>query len=175
MSESAEDPPPPPIGLRSGGSSLAVARSTSGVAVLEAPFNGGGVAVGGDGSGGGGGGHMPDTVSDESGLASLASILGARVPVGQPCGPIWIRVVCLYDGLGGVDSETGMTSTSLSSLSIMATTTTSSSSSSATPSPSPTPGDENTGCLCATEIWARAHAVDGARQFPATPWRVSRI
>jgi hypothetical protein len=175
MSESAEDSPPPPIGLRSGGSSLAVARSTGGVAVLEAPFNGGGVAIGGDGSGGGGGGHTADTVSDESRLASLASILGARVPVGRPCGPIRIRAVCLYDGLGGVDSGTGMTSTSLSSLSIMAITTMSSSSSSVTPSPSPSPGDENTGYLCATEIWARAHTVDGARQFPVTPWRVGRI
>jgi hypothetical protein len=46
--------------------------------VLEAPFDGGGMAVGGDG---GGGDHMTDPISYESGLASLASILDARVPV----------------------------------------------------------------------------------------------
>jgi hypothetical protein len=34
------------MGLQSGGSSLAVAGSTCGVAVLEAPLNGRGVAVG---------------------------------------------------------------------------------------------------------------------------------
>jgi hypothetical protein len=53
-------------------------RSTGGIAVLEAPFDDGGMAVGGDG---GGGDHMTDPVSYESGLAFLASILDARVPV----------------------------------------------------------------------------------------------
>jgi hypothetical protein len=130
-----------------------VARSTGCVAVIEAPFDGGGVAVGG---GGGGDGHTPDPVSDESRLASLASILGARVLVGQPCGLIWIRVVCLYDGLSGVDSGTGMTSIGSSSLSTTTTMTMSSSSSLAIPSsPSPSPGDENTGCLWATRYGHR--------------------
>jgi hypothetical protein len=110
--------------------------------------------------GGGGGGHTADPVSRESGLASLAPILGARVLVGQPCGPIRIRVVYLYDGLGGVESGTGMTSTGSSSLSTTTTTTTSSSSSSVTPSsPSPSPDDVNTSCLCAT----------GYGRFPVTP------
>jgi hypothetical protein len=83
VSESAEDSAP--LGLQSGGSSLAVARSTGGVAVLEA-LNCGGVVI--RGGGGSSGDHTPDPVSDESGMASLASILGARVPVGLPRGPI---------------------------------------------------------------------------------------
>jgi hypothetical protein len=120
---------------------------------LEAPFDDGGVAVRG---GGGGGSHTPDPISDESELASLASILDARVPMGRPSGPIQIRVVCLYSGLGGMDSGTGMTLIGSSSLSITTTTTMSSSSSSATPpSPSPSLGDENTGCLCATRYGHR--------------------
>jgi hypothetical protein len=119
--------------------------------VLEVPFDGGGVVGGGDGGGGGGGDHMPDPVSDESGLASLESIAGARVLMGQPHGPIHICAVCLYDGLGGVDLSTAITLTGSSSLSTTTTTTTPSSSSSVTPSsPSPSPDDENTSCLCAT-------------------------
>jgi hypothetical protein len=39
------------------------------------------------GGGGGGGGHTTDLVSRGSWPASLALILGARVPVGQPRGP----------------------------------------------------------------------------------------
>jgi hypothetical protein len=114
--------------------------------VLKVLFDGGGMVVG---SGGGGGGHTPDPVSDEFGLASLVSILGDRVPVGQPRGPIQIRVICLYAGLGGVESGTGMTSTGSSSL--MATVTTTTSSSSATPSsPSLIPGEDNISCLCVT-------------------------
>jgi hypothetical protein len=102
------------------------------------------------GGGGGGGGHTADLDSGESGLAFLAPILGARVPVGRPHGSIRIRAVYLHDGLAGVDSGTGMTSTSSSSLSTTVTTTTSSSSSSATPPPSPSHGDVNTGYPCAT-------------------------
>jgi hypothetical protein len=84
--------PKPPVGLQSGGSSPAAAGSCGGGAVSEVPING----AGGDGAGG----HTPDPVSDESRLVSLGSILGARVPVGQPCGPIQIRAICLYAGHG---------------------------------------------------------------------------
>jgi hypothetical protein len=136
----------------------------SGGAVLESPLDGGGgvVVIGPLEGSGGGGGHTADPTSGEFGLASLAPSLGARVPVGRPCGPIRIRVVFLYGDLGGVDSGTRMTPTGLSSLSTMATTTTSSSSSSlaasssssssstTSSSPSPSLGDENTGCHCAT-------------------------
>jgi hypothetical protein len=74
--------------------------------------------LGGDGlvvmaplaGGSGGSGHTLDPVSGETRPASLAPIRGARVPVGRPLGPIWIRVIGLYAGLGG-DSGTGMTST----------------------------------------------------------------
>jgi hypothetical protein len=138
------------MGIRSGGRSIAVMGSCGGGAVFEVPLDGGGgtVVTGPLGGGGGGGdSHMPDPVSYEFGLVSLASILGARVPMGRPHGPIRIHAVCLYTGLGGMDSGTGMTSTGSSSLSTTATTTMSSSSSSVTPSPSP--GDVNTGCLCA--------------------------
>jgi hypothetical protein len=150
------------MGLRSGGCSLAIVGSCGGVAVLEAPLDGGGGAVvtGPLEGGGGGGGHTSDPVSDENDLASLASILGARVPVGRPHGPIWIRIVFLYACHGDGKSGTGMTSTGSSSLLVTTTTTTSSSSAkatsttpsaSATPSsPSPIPGDENIGCLYAT-------------------------
>jgi hypothetical protein len=140
------------MGLQSGGGSLAAAVSCGGSAVLEVPLDGGGgvvvtVLLGG----GGGGGHTADPDSRESGLASLAPILGARVPMGRPRGSIRIRAVCLYGGLNGMDSGTGMTLIVSSSLSTTATTTTSSSSSSVTPSsPPPSPGDVNTGCLCAT-------------------------
>jgi hypothetical protein len=76
--------------------------------------------LGGDGAGGC---HTADPVSGESGPTSLAPTLGARVPVGRPRGPIRIRVVCLYDVLGGVDSDTGMTSIGSSSLSTTTATT----------------------------------------------------
>jgi hypothetical protein len=115
------------MGLRSGGGSLAAVGSCGGGAVLEVPLDGGGgmvatVPLGG--SGGGGGSHTADPDSKESGLASLAPILGARVPVGQPRGLIRIHAICLYDSLGGVDSGTGMTSTGSSSLSTTTTMTT---------------------------------------------------
>jgi hypothetical protein len=141
------------MGLQSGGESVVATGSCGGSAVLDASFDGGGGAVmaGPLGGGGGDGGHMADPVSEESMSASLALILGARVPVGRPHGLIQIRVVCLYIGRGGVESSTGMTSTSLSSSSSSATVTSTTSSASATPSsPSLIPGDDNTGCLCAT-------------------------
>jgi hypothetical protein len=121
-------------------------------AVLEVLLDGGGgMVVTVPLYGGGDGGHTIDPVSGESGLASLAPILGARVPVGRSRGLIRICVVCLYNGLGGVDSGTEMTLTASSSLSTMATMTRSSSPSSVTQSsPSPSPGDVNTCCLCAT-------------------------
>jgi hypothetical protein len=81
------------MGLLSACCSLVAAGSYGGGAVLEAPLDGGGDAVVTGLLRGGGGGHTLDLVLDESGLASLASILGARVPVGRPCGWIWIRVV----------------------------------------------------------------------------------
>jgi hypothetical protein len=151
------------MGLQSGGCSPAAAGSYGGGTVLESPLDGGGgmVVTGPLGGGGGGGGHTVDPTSGESGPASLAPSLGARVSVGRPRGLIRIRAVGLYDDLGGVDSGTGMTSTGSSSLSMTATTTTSSSSSSSlttslssssmtSSSPSPSPGDENTGCHYAT-------------------------
>jgi hypothetical protein len=138
------------MGLRSGGCSPAVAGSYGGGAVLESPLDGGGgVVVTGPLRGGGvGGGHTADPTSGESGPTSLVPSLSARVLMGRPCGLIRIRVICLYGDLGGVDSGTGMTSTTP-----MVTMTTSSSSSSAassssssmtSSSPSPSPGDENT-------------------------------
>jgi hypothetical protein len=136
------------MGLRSGGGSLAVVGSCSGGAVLEVPLDGGDGVVVTVSLGGGGGGHTANPDSGESGLASLAPILGARVPVGRPSGLIQIHVVYLYNDLGGVDSGIGMTSTDSSSLSTTAVMITSSSSSSVTPSPSL--GNVNIGCLCAT-------------------------
>jgi hypothetical protein len=143
------------MGLRSGGCSPAVAGSYGGGAVLESPLDGGGgvVVTGPLGGGGVGGGHTTDLASGESGPTSLVPSLGARVPMGRPCGPIRILVICLYGDLGGVDSGTGMTSTTPLSLSTMVMMTTSSSSpaaSSSSSSPSPSPGDENTSCHCAT-------------------------
>jgi hypothetical protein len=137
------------MGLRSGGCSLVTAGSCGGGAVLGALLDGGGGAVV-TGPLGGGGGHTSDPVSDETGLASLASILGAGVPVGRPRGPILIHAIFLYDNLGGMDSGTGMTLTGSLFLSTTATTTTPPFSFSATPSPSPSPGNENTDCLYAT-------------------------
>jgi hypothetical protein len=139
------------MGLWSGGSSLTVAGSCGGSAVLDVPLDGGGGAVvtGPLGGGGGGGGHTTDMVSGEFRSASLALILSARVSVGRPRGPIRIRVVCLYACCGGVESGTGMTSIDSSSSSATATSTTSSSSSIPS-SPSLIPGDDNIGCLCAT-------------------------
>jgi hypothetical protein len=128
------------MGLRSGGSSLAVAGSCGDGAVSGVPLDGGG-----------GGGHTPDPVLDEFGLASLASILSAGVPVGQPRGSIQIRAVCLYAGRGDGELGTGMTLTGSSSLLVTVTTTLATPYASATPSsPSPIPSDENTGCLYAT-------------------------
>jgi hypothetical protein len=126
------------MGLQSGGCSPTAVRSCGGVAVLESSFDGGGgvVVTGPLGGSGGGGGHMADPTSGESGPASLAPSLGARVLVGRPRGPIWIRAICLYGDLGGVDSGTEMTLTGSLSLSMTATTTTSSSSSSPTASSS---------------------------------------
>jgi hypothetical protein len=92
------------------------------------------VVTGPLGGSGGGGGHMADPTSGEPGPASLAPSLGARVLVGRPRGPIWIRAICLYGDLGGVDSGTEMTLIGLSSLSTTVTTTTSSSSSSSSSS-----------------------------------------
>jgi hypothetical protein len=56
--------------------------------VLESLLNGGGgVVVTGPLEGGGGsGGHTTDPASGESGPASFAHSLGARVPVGRPVG-----------------------------------------------------------------------------------------
>jgi hypothetical protein len=81
------------MGLWSGGEMVAVAGSYGGDEVLDASFDGGGGAVVYGPLGGGGGGHMADSVSKEFVSASLALILGARVPVGRPCGLIQIRVV----------------------------------------------------------------------------------
>jgi hypothetical protein len=140
------------MGLQSGGCSLAAAGSCGDDAVLESPLDGvrGVVVAGPLGGDGGGGGHTAYPASRESGPASLAPSLGARVPVGQPRGLIQIHVVCLNDGLGGVDSSTEMTLTGPSSLSTTATTTTSSCSSMTDSSPSPSPSDEDIGCHCAT-------------------------
>jgi hypothetical protein len=49
---------------------------------------GGSVRTAPPGGSGGGGGHTTDLVSGESYSASLALILGARVPMGRPRG--WI-------------------------------------------------------------------------------------
>jgi hypothetical protein len=143
------------MGLLTGVCLPVVARSCGDGVVLESPLDGGGgmVVTGLLGGCGGSGGHTEDPTSRESRPASLAPSLGARVLVGRPCGQIRIHVVCLYIGLRGIDSGTGMTSTGSSSLSTTATTTKSSSSSSPTASsssPSPSPGDENIGCLYAT-------------------------
>jgi hypothetical protein len=107
--------------------------------MLELPLDGGGgvVVAGPLRCDGGDSGHAADPASRESGLASLAPSLGARVSVGRPRGPIRIRAICLYSDLGGVDSGTGMTSTGSSSLSTTVTMTTSSSSSSPVTSSSP--------------------------------------
>jgi hypothetical protein len=105
--------------------------------------------------GGGGSGHTADLVSSDSLLASLALILDARILVGRPQGPIWIRVVYLYaDRLGG-DSGIDMTSTESSSSSSSAMVTSTTSSTSATPSspslfPSLRLGEDNIDRLSAT-------------------------
>jgi hypothetical protein len=100
------------------------------------------------GGSGGGGSHTSGLISGEICSASRAPVRCARVLVGRPLGPIQIHVICLYAGLGCVESDTGMTSTSSSSFSTTVTTTMSSSPSSVTPSsPSPSPGDVITGCL----------------------------
>jgi hypothetical protein len=141
------------MGLRSGGASLVAVGSCSGGAVLEVPLDGGGgeVVTCPLGGGGGGGSHTVGSVSGGSWPASLALILGARVPVGQPHGPIWICAVCLYAGHVGGESGTSMTSTNPSLSSSSATVTLTTSSTSMTPSsPSLILGDDNTGCLCAT-------------------------
>jgi hypothetical protein len=65
-------------------------RSCGGGVALESPLDGGwGVVVAGPlGGGGGGSGHTIDPASEESGPASLAPSLGARVPVGRSRGSI---------------------------------------------------------------------------------------
>jgi hypothetical protein len=116
-------------------------RSGGGVVVVVAPSCGGG------GNGwteeveallGGGGGHTVDPViGDPPPSGSLAPDLGARVPVGLPCDPTWIRVMCLGVGLSDESSIGKILMVS--------------SSSSVFPSPpSPCPGDENLKCLDAT-------------------------
>jgi hypothetical protein len=130
------------MGLRSGGG-----------AMLEVPLDGGGgmVVTCLLGGGGGSGGHKTDPISRGSCAASLALILGARVPVGRPCGSIQIRSVCLYAGHVGGELSIGMTSTGPSSSSSSATATLTTSSTSVIPSsPSLIPSGDNTGCLCAT-------------------------
>jgi hypothetical protein len=118
------------MGLRSGGDSIVVA---------------------GPCSGGGGGGHTTDSVSSESRSASLALVRGARGLVGRPRGPVRISVVCLYTGLLGGDSGTGITLTGSSSSSSSATVTSTTSSTTVTPSsPSLGLGDDNTIRLRAT-------------------------
>jgi hypothetical protein len=79
----------------------------SGGVVLEVPLDGDDGVVVTVPLGGGGGGHTANPDSGESGLASLAPILGARVLVGRPSGAIQIHAVYLYDDLGGVDSGIG--------------------------------------------------------------------
>jgi hypothetical protein len=171
------------MGLRSGGGgSLVAVGSCGGGAVLKAPLDGGGGAVvtgslvGSGGSGGGGG--TVDLVSGESRSASLALILGARVPVGRPRGPIRILDVCLYTCRVGGESGTGMTLTGSSSSSSSAMMTSTTSSTSTTPS-SPTliPGDDNTSCLGASGMgtgpycgWRRAVPGD-----PSERWSVLRV
>jgi hypothetical protein len=118
------------MGLRRGGGSLVVVGSCGGGVVLEASLDGGGgmVVTGPLGGGGGGGGHTSDPVLGEIRSASPAPVLGARVPVGRPRGPIWIRVVYLYASRGGVQSGTNMTligSSSSSSSTTMTSTTSS--------------------------------------------------
>jgi hypothetical protein len=102
----------PPTGLSSGCGVVSSCCSGGGGGGVTATVGGGGggllrmaLPVGG----GGGDGHTSDLVSGESGPTSLASILGARVPVGQPSGSIRICVVRLYAGHGGVESGTGKT------------------------------------------------------------------
>jgi hypothetical protein len=145
------------MGLWSGGDSFAM--------VVTAPLVGGG----------GGGGHAADPISGESRSVSLALILGTRVPVGQPRGPIRIHVVCLYtDRLGG-DSSTGMNSTGSSSSSSSTSATSTTSSTSAYPSsPSLSPslrlGDDNTDHLSATGYGHRP--IRGwCKVVPGTPQR----
>jgi hypothetical protein len=111
----------PPMGLRSGGDSVAAAGSCGGGVVLEAPLEGGG----------GGSGHTANPVSSESPSRPplLRSVtLGLRR----------IRVVCLYIGFLGGDLGTGMTSTSSSSSSSSAMATSTTPMTAATPS-SPIP------------------------------------
>jgi hypothetical protein len=105
------------MGLRSGGGSLVAVGSCGGGVVLEVPLDSGGGAVVTCpiGGGGGSGGHTTDPVSRESWPASLALIIGARVPVGRPRGPIRILAVCLNTGRVGGELGTGMTSTGSSS------------------------------------------------------------
>jgi hypothetical protein len=147
----------PSMGLWSGGCSLAAARSCGGGAMLELPLDGGGgmVVASPLRGGGGGSGHTTDPTSRESGPASLAPSLDARVLVGRPRGSIRIRVVCLYVDLGGMDSGTEMTSIGSSSLSMTTAMTTSSSSLATSSSPRPLPGDEDTSCHCVTEYGRR--------------------
>jgi hypothetical protein len=98
----------------------------------------------------GGGGHTLYRVSGEIWPASLAPVCDARVSMGRPLGPIQIRAVYLYVGLGG-DADTGMTLTvSLSSSSSVTATSTTSSAVVTPSSPSLGLGDDNTELLSAT-------------------------
>jgi hypothetical protein len=115
--------------------------------VVPSCCSGGGGGGGGIGvmvlldSGGGGGGHTSDPVMGDYPSGSLASDLGARVPVGHPCAPTQILAVRLGADLSG-ESSTGMISTRSSP-----------SSSSAMMTPSPPSlglGDESSVLLVAT-------------------------
>jgi hypothetical protein len=113
------------MGLRNVGDSFAAEGSCGGGAVREVPLGSGGgsmVMTSLVGSGGSSG-QTTDSVSGESRPASLASIHVARVLVGRPRGPIWIRVICLYISLLGGDSGTDMTLIGLSSSSSSTTVT----------------------------------------------------
>jgi hypothetical protein len=102
-----------------------------GVALVEAPLDGGGGADG----------HTMDLVTGDLPSGSPALDLGDRVPVGCPCAPTWILVVRLGADPGG---KSGTRTISMRS---------SSSSSSATSTPSPPSlglSDESFICLNAT-------------------------
>jgi hypothetical protein len=88
------------MGLQSGDGVVVVMTSSCGgdgwIAEVEAPLGGGG----------GGGGDTMDPVTGDTPPPSsfLAPDLGARVPVGLPCAPTWICVICLSASLDGESS-----------------------------------------------------------------------
>jgi hypothetical protein len=139
------------MGLTNGGCVVFSCCSGGGGSDVMVMVGGGGgaglVQAAPSGGGGGGGGHTADPVSSESRPASLALILGARVLVGRPHGPIQIQVICLYAGRGGEESSTGMTLTGLSSSSSSAMVTSTTSSTSAAPS-SPSLGHDGDNIVC---------------------------